>query len=131
MTDTTVRARRAAAPVAGLVAVLYVLTGAGWVAVTADQGPGAIPPLLIGAVLYALLAALLVLGPGRRVYLAGAVLQLPMLLMYLAVAADRTPSYEVWGLTIKALQLLLLAVCLLLAAGSRSAAPRRRAVEPV
>ena len=124
MTDTAVRVRRAAAGTAGIIAVLYVLTGTGWVAVTAEQPPGVIPPLLVGAVAYALLAVLLILRAGRGPLIAGAVLQVPALLLYVAVAAERIPAFEVWGLTIKALQVALLAACLALIARTRSSAPR-------
>ena len=125
MTDTAVRVRRAAAGTAGIIAVLYVLTGTGWVAVTAEQPPGVIPPLLVGAVAYALLSALLILARGRGPLIAGVALQVPALLLYVAIAAERIPAFEVWGLTIKALQVALLAVCLALIAGTRSPTARR------
>ena len=124
MTDTAVRVRRAAAVTAGIIAVLYVLTGTGWVAVTAEQEPGVIPPLLVGAVAYALLSALLVLARGRGPLVAGVALQVPALLLYVAIAAERIPAFEVWGLTIKALQVALLAACLALIARTRSPAAR-------
>lgn len=42
-------------------------------------------------------------------FIAGAVLQVVVLVMYLVVSAERVPAFEVWGLGIKALQAGLLA----------------------
>jgi hypothetical protein len=121
------RLRLAVAAACGLVSALYLLTGTGLIAVTEDQEPGAIPPLLVGAGVFALLALLVARGAGRAVLAAGALVQLPVLGMYLAVAPERDPSFEPWGLTIKALQVFLLVAFVRLAtrrAEPRQAAPR-------
>jgi hypothetical protein len=123
--------RRLVAGACGLVAVLYALTGSGLVAVTEDQEPGAIPPLLVGAGLFAVLGLLVARGAGRAVMVAGALLQVPVVLMYLAIAAERTPPYEPWGISIKVLQLFLLGAFGWLAWRGEPRAPGRDAPESV
>jgi hypothetical protein len=115
MTETHSRLRVAAACLAGAIAALYVLTGTGLVAVTAGQEPGVVPPLLVGAGVFAVLAVLTLVRSGRPTLLAGAALQPPFILLYLVIAAERTPAFEAWGITIKTLQVLLLGVLLWLA----------------
>jgi hypothetical protein len=100
--------RRLATAGAVVIAGLYVLVGSGVVDVVIDQEPGAIPPLLVAAALFALLAVLLARSTRRGIWVAGAVLQVLVLAGYLAVSADRTPAFEVWGVTLKVLQALLL-----------------------
>jgi hypothetical protein len=106
--------RRLATTGAAVIAGLYVLVGSGVVHVVADQEPGAIPPLLIAAALFALLAVLLARSTSRAVWVAGAALQILVLVGYLVISADRTPAFEVWGVTLKTLQALLLAALVFL-----------------
>ncbi len=107
-TATQRHIRWTAAAASGLVAILYLLTGSGAVAVTYDQPAGAIPPLLIAAGLFAVLAVLLLRVAQRWVWLAGAGLQAVVIAGYVAIAADRIPAFEAWGITIKVLQVVLL-----------------------
>jgi hypothetical protein len=104
------RMQRIAAAGCALVAVGYLLTGTGLIAVTADQPPGAIPPLLIAAALFGALALGSLRGARRGLWIAGAALQMLVIAGYVAVAAERTPPYEVWGVTLKVLQVALLVV---------------------
>jgi hypothetical protein len=128
MTESRTLLRHAAAALSGLVAVLYALTGMGWVAVTEGQAPGVIPPLLVGAAVFAGLAVLALFRTGRAFFVAGAVVQVPAILMYLAVAAERVPAFEVWGITIKLLQVLLLGAFAWLALQRPTPAPPRERV---
>ena len=77
------------------------------IAVVDDQS-GVAPPMLIAGAVFALLAALLVLSATRLVPLAGAALQVLVLAGYILISSERTPAYEAWGITVKALQVLLL-----------------------
>ena len=97
------------AGVAGLVAVLYLLIGFDVITVVQDQAEAGAAPVLIAGVLFAALAAALLVTASRGVLVAGAVLQVVVLVMYLVVSAERVPAFEAWGLAIKALQAGLLA----------------------
>jgi hypothetical protein len=92
------------AGVAGLVAVLYLLIGFDVITVIQDQTEAGAAPVLIAGVLFTALAAALLLTASRGVLVAGAALQVVVLVMYLVVSAERVPAFEAWGLTIKALQ---------------------------
>jgi hypothetical protein len=103
------RMRFVAAGVAGLVAVLYLLIGFGVITVVQDQAEAGAAPVVVAGVLFAALAVLLLITSSRQVFIAGAVLQVVVLVMYLVVSAERVPAFEAWGLGIKALQAGLLA----------------------
>ena len=105
---TARRVRYAAAVTSALVTILYLLTGLGTVAVTADQPAGVVPPLLIAAALFAVLTVVLLRASKRWTWLAGAALQVFVVVMYVVIAADRTPAFEAWGITVKVLQVGLL-----------------------
>jgi hypothetical protein len=123
------RMRPVAAGVAGLVAVLYLLIGVEVITVVEDQGEAGAAPVLIAGVLFAALAVLLLVTGARRVLLAGAVLQVLVLVMYVVVSSERVPPFEGWGLGIKALQVGLLAgLVTMLVRQSRR--PRSRASAP-
>jgi hypothetical protein len=44
----------------------------------------------------------------RALWFLGALLQVGVIVMYIAVGPQRTPSFEMWGLLIKALQIVIL-----------------------
>ena len=102
------RVRYAAAAASALVTLLYLLTGLGTVAVTYDQPAGIVPPLLIAAGLFAVLTVALLRASKRWIWLAGAGLQVLVVVMYVVIAAERTPAFEAWGITVKVLQIGLL-----------------------
>jgi hypothetical protein len=59
--------------------------------------------------------ALLLLTLDRRVlWVLGALLQVGVIVMYVAVGPQRTPSFELWGLLIKAFQVVILGALLYL-----------------
>jgi hypothetical protein len=69
---------------------------------------------------FAVLAGLLWWLHSRVLWAIGAVLQVLLAWMYVAVAPEREPAFEVWGVTIRALSLaLLVALVSLLVAGRR------------
>lgn len=114
------RLRSIAAALAGGVAVLYVLIAANLVTVVdgpaeqvaRDQLSFAGP----AAAMYALGALLLWRFDRRWLWVLGAVLQVMVVAMYFTVAPERDPAFEVWGLSIRVLQIGLLVPLVLLAA---------------
>ncbi len=103
--------RNFAAAVSAVTALLYALIGVGMLTVvqpgTSDEGDmlafglPAAGAFLVGALL-------LVLFDNRPLWLLGAILQVIVLVGYVAMAGIRTPQFEVWGILIKATQLVLL-----------------------
>jgi hypothetical protein len=113
--------RYVAAALAGLISLLYLLIGLQVVSVidqTEDQAGFAIP----AAIAFALGAALLLAMDRRIVWIAGALLQIGMIVMYFVVAPDRSPNFELWGVLIRILQVPLLAALLYL---GLAASPKR------
>jgi hypothetical protein len=95
------------------IAGVYALIFAGVLSVGRAE-TGELGILGVAGAVHLVLAAALWSWP-RRILLAGtAVLQALLGAMYVAIAPERDPSYEVWGLTIRALSVLL--VILLVAA---------------
>ncbi len=118
LADIAARARRrriirslaAAASVA--TALLYLGIGIGALSVV-DETASDAPPLLIfglsAATAFAVGAILLVAYDRRILWVLGALLQVGVIVMYIQVAPQRTPPFELWGITIKVLQVLILA----------------------
>lgn len=114
--------------------VLYVLVGFEVVKVdgVAEVEPGPALPLVLAAVAFAALTAALALRPRPLVYVAGIVLSVVVVVGYFVVAPSRHPSFEAWGLSIKAVELVLLAALVGLAIRRRVEQPEtvRRATDP-
>jgi hypothetical protein len=66
-----------------------------------------------GGVFGGLAVALLVVRR-RWLWIGAALLQVPIFAMYLAVAPERDPHYEVWGVTLRVLQVALFVTLVLL-----------------
>lgn len=110
--------QRLAVALAGAVAVLYGLLFAGVLTLEgATDGERGI--LGVAAAVFAVLAGLLWWRASRLLWGIGAALQLLLGWMYLAIAPDRDPSYEVWGLTIRGVSLALLVVLVALLVRAR------------
>lgn len=122
--------RYATAGVVGVVAVLYLLIGVEAITVVEDQAASDPAPPFIAGGLFAVLAVLLLVTTSRVVLVAGVLLQLIVLGMYVVVAGGRTPAYEAWGLGMKAVQFGLL-VALLTMLVRRSQSAQERPVSPV
>ena len=103
--------RYGAAAVSAAIATIYLLIGLGVLTVlspTADDPSMAIFGFSAGSAF--LIGALLLVGFDRRVlWILGAVLQVLVVWGYFAVAPDRTPAFEVWGITLRFIQLPLFA----------------------
>jgi phosphatidylserine synthase len=107
--------RRLAAGLCVAVSGMYLLIGTQVVTVIDEPGdqPGfAIP----AAIVFAIGAVLLITLDRLAVWAVGAALQVPFIAMYLAVAAERTPTFEAWGISIRVLQVAILAALLRLVA---------------
>lgn len=95
-----------------LVAAVYGLLAAGVLDLgAADSGELGI--LGVAGVVHLLLAAGLWLWPRRVLLSATVLLQLALAALYVAIAPERDPSYEVWGLMIRALSAVLVVLAIL------------------
>jgi hypothetical protein len=109
--------RYVAAGLAAAMAAIYFLIGLGVLQVVNGQagdpsmlgfGASAGGAFLLGAILLAELDR-------RWLWIAGALLQVMVVWGYFAIAQDRDPAFEVWGLTLRVIQLPLLAALVWLA----------------
>lgn len=99
--------RPIAVALAAAIALIYVLL---WLDVLSLPGAETGDRGILGVAggVFAVLTVLVAVVRRRAVLVAAAALQVLLAVMYLAVSTDRDPSFEVWGLTIRALSLLLL-----------------------
>lgn len=104
---------RLAAATSSLIALIYGLIYAGVLSVGRAEA-GDLGILGIAGGVFLVLALLLWRLRSRLLYAATALLQILLAIMYVAVAAERDPAFEVWGLTIRVLSLVLLAAAVTL-----------------
>lgn len=109
--------RYAAAGVATVMALIYFMIGFEVVQIVTDQPAGSdIFGFGVGAgLLFLATAALTVLVDRRIVWAIAAVMQVLIAVMYFAVSPMRDPSFEMWGITLRVLQLGLFAALTYLA----------------
>ena len=116
--DATVQARdrmpahRLAAVTAVVIAAVYGLLAAGVLDLGAAES-GELGILGAAGVVHLLLAGALWRWPRRRVLVPTVLLQLLLGAMYVAISPARDPSYEVWGLLIRGLSLVLVVLAIL------------------
>jgi hypothetical protein len=117
--------QRLAVLIAGVIALLYGLlsTGVLPIAGATDAERGI---LGVAGAVFAVLAGLLWWRCSRVLWVGAVALQLLMGWMYLAIAPDRDPSFEVWGVTIRVLSLTLVLVLVRLLVVSRGDRTERR-----
>lgn len=99
--------RYIAAALCAVTALLYALIGFHVVTVLdggAEQTWGLAP-----AIAYALGAVLLIAYDRRLLWILGAVLQVFVIYTYFNLASQRAPAFEVWGIVIRVIQVLILA----------------------
>jgi hypothetical protein len=120
--STRTHVRYAAAALAGITAILYVLIATSTVSVidagaVADARHDQMAFATPAAIAYAIGAVLLLIPrlDRRILWAVGTLLQVGVIVMYLGVAPDREPSFEPWGIAIKVVQALLLAALVVLA----------------
>ncbi len=97
---------RLAAFTAIAVAAVYGLLATG-VLDLGDAESGELGILGAAGVVHLLLAGLLWVWPRRLLLVSTVLVQLALGAMYVAIAPNRDPSYEVWGLTIRVLSVAL------------------------
>jgi hypothetical protein len=107
------RLRHLAAGLTAVMAGLYILIFAGVLSIGAAEA-GELGVLGVAGVIFVLLAVLLWQVQSRVLWGLVAVLQVAMGAMYVAVAPERDPAFEVWGVTIRALSLVLVGLLLAL-----------------
>jgi hypothetical protein len=115
--------RGAAVALTAATAALYAVVGFAVVDISSKPENGPIVPLAMTAFVFAALTVLLALRPRRISYLTGAALCAVAIVGYFVIAPSRDPSFEAWGLSIKALQVMLLAALAWLARRSTGQAP--------
>jgi peptidoglycan/LPS O-acetylase OafA/YrhL len=112
-------ARWVAAGASAVAAALYLLIGFGVVSVGESTTAGGAPDLLAFGLMtggaFAVAAALLALRESRILWIALAALNVIVIVGYVAAASIRSPSYEPWGLGIKACQAVALVAVVYLA----------------
>jgi hypothetical protein len=119
----------AAAASAGM-AVIYYLIGFGVLSVVRG-GSVDVDILVFGLAAgsaFALGAILLLFFDHRILWIGGALLQLFVVWGYIAVAPDRTPAFELWGITLRIIQVPLFAALVYLAL--QAPQPRHAPVRP-
>lgn len=111
--------RYVAAASAAAMAAIYYLIGLGVLSVVRGQGgDGTVDLFAFGAMAGSgfLLGAILLAVMDRRVlWILGAILQVLVFLAYLNVAPQRDPPFEIWGITLRVLQVPLFLALMVLA----------------
>jgi hypothetical protein len=75
---------------------------------------------------FALGVVLLLARPGRIVWILGSAFMILVIVAYVLVAPSRQPSFEIWGISLKIAQLLILASLVGLLVQDRKVGLRRR-----
>lgn len=110
--------RLAAALLSAGMAGIYYLIGFGVLQVAdLDPGESLLPFGLMAGSAFLLGTVLLVAFDRQVLWMLGAVLQVLVVAGYFAVAPDRTPHFEVWGIALRIIQLPLFAGLVYLALG--------------
>lgn len=116
-TDSRRIARYLAAGAAAVVAVQYWLIGLGVLPIGTSASGETTDLLqfgLMAGATFAVASALLLLTRSRTVSIGVAVWSAIVIVAYVAFASVRAPQFEVWGLSVKAVQLVVLAAALYL-----------------
>jgi hypothetical protein len=112
------RLRRPAAVLAAGISILYLLIFVGVLSVGRAEA-GELGILGVASGVFAVLAVLLWRVRSRLLWAGAGVLQALLTWMYVAIAPERDPSYEAWGLTIRGLSMVLLVLLAGLLLGTR------------
>jgi hypothetical protein len=105
--------RRSAAGVTGLMALIYLLIFAGPLSI-GEATSGDLGILGVAGLVFAGMALLLWFVDKRWVLAAVAAFQVPIFAMYLAIAPERDPSFELWGVSLRVLQVVVVGLLLTL-----------------
>jgi len=118
VSDPTVRWRLVAAVSTGAMALLYLLIYAGVLSVGRAEA-GELVILGVAGGIFAVLAVLLWRVRSRLVWIAAVILQFGTGAMYVAIAPERDPSYELWGLALRGLSVVVIVAVVMLFITSR------------
>jgi len=102
--------RLGAAALAAVMAAVYYLIGLNVLHVVegAQDDPQAMLAFGVPAGTMFLIGAVLLTTQDRRIlWIVGACLQVLVFAMYISVAPTRTPAYEIWGITLRAIEIPL------------------------
>jgi hypothetical protein len=119
LTDHSPALRNVAVILSAVCAAVYFAIGLGLVY---KQPPEGIQLWVFGfssALAFALGVVLLLALPGRAVWILGALFMVFVIVAYVGVAPRREPSYEIWGISLKIAQALILVALLGLLAQER------------
>jgi hypothetical protein len=104
--------RRLAAGATGLMALIYLLIYAGALSI-GEATSGDLGILGIAGLVFAAMALLLWFVDAPLVLGLVAAVQVPVFAMYLAVAPERDPSFELWGVSLRVLQVVVVVLLLM------------------
>lgn len=121
------------AALAAAAALIYFLIGFRAVSVIEPTSDQMVFGLMAGST-YALGAALLLVLKRRSVWILGAALQVFVILQNFNVASERTPAYEIWGVVLRVIQVMMfIGLAYLIARhsiGHADGGDQKRTVEP-
>ena len=119
--------RLGGAAASGLMALIYFGIGLGVLQVVdpATQTESLLPFGAAAGGAFLLGAALLSTTDRRPLWVLGAIFQVAVAIMYVVVSQQRTPPFEVWGITLRIIQVPLFAALLYLALKSPESRPVR------
>ena len=111
-------------------AVIYILIGLGLLDIGGSTSGETVDLALFGfaaGAAYLVLALLLLFSDRRWLWMLATLLMLWVYVIYVSTSGGREPSFEVWGITLRVLQLPLLAVLIYLSWNSPRSATREAA----
>jgi hypothetical protein len=120
---STKRPRRLAVMASLAIALVYAAIYLGVVSIGAAES-GELGVLGVAGLVFLAIALVLWRTSSRAVWIGIIVMQVLTAVMYVQIAPDREPAFEIWGLTIRGLSVVLVvALVWLLAASFRSRKP--------
>jgi hypothetical protein len=106
------RVRSVAAVASAAMALIYFMIGLGVLNIGGSRSGEMVDLFVFGisaGSAFLILAGLLALTDRRWLWILAAIFQVWVFAIYFAVAGGRAPSFEIWGITLRAIQLFLFA----------------------
>jgi peptidoglycan/LPS O-acetylase OafA/YrhL len=106
------RVRLVAASASALMAAIYFLIGLGVLGIGGSKSGEMVDLTVFGfsaGTAFLILAGLLAFTDRRWLWILAAIFQVWVYVIYFGVAGSREPPFEIWGLTLRAIQIALLA----------------------
>ena len=106
------RVRLVAASASALMAAIYFLIGLGVLSIGGSKSGEMVDLTVFGfsaGTAFLILAGLLAITDRRWLWIVAAVFQVWVYVIYFAVAGSREPPFEIWGITLRVIQVVLLA----------------------